>query len=204
MPWCGASVSATVIEVVMRFVSGASQANSRGAAGIQLTVPGATTALWFETDTIFLAGPGLSRGPSVGLDTDGAFHTYRLEISGDMVGSPVNVFYDDGAVPVLTTTLVASGATEAELTWGDLTGIAGGASQWKRFQHNASAVPLLTIVRTPPGQATISWAPATPGFGLQENLNLSAATWSNSLSGTTNPITVPATLPAKFYRLYQP
>ena len=160
-------------------------------------VGGVPMAIGVQTD---MCTPALAR-----FGSDELRNTYLAPaISGDMVGSPVNVFYDDGAVPVLTTTLVASGATEAELTWGDLTGIAGGASQWKRFQHNASAVPLLTIVRTPPGQATISWAPATPGFGLQENLNLSAATWSNSLSGTTNPITVPATLPAKFYRLYQP
>ena len=64
--------------------------------------------------------------------------------------------------------------------------------------------PTLTIVRTPPGQATISWAPATPGFVLQEKTNLTSGNWSNSPSGSTNPITVPATFPTKFYRLFQP
>jgi len=61
--------------------------------------------------------------------------------------------------------------------------------------------PTLVIVPAAPGSATISWTPATPGFALQENLNLATTNWVNSPSGTTNPIVVPATAPAKFYRL---
>ena len=64
--------------------------------------------------------------------------------------------------------------------------------------------PTLTIVPAAPGQATISWTPNTPGFVLQETAVLSPANWTNSLSGATNPITVPATLPTKFYRLFKP
>jgi hypothetical protein len=64
--------------------------------------------------------------------------------------------------------------------------------------------PTLTIVPAAPGQATISWTPNTPGFELQETLSLSPTNWVNSASGATNPITVPATLPTKFYRLFKP
>ena len=64
--------------------------------------------------------------------------------------------------------------------------------------------PTLTIVPAAPGNATISWLPNTPGFVLQESSSLSPATWTNSASGATNPITIPATLPAKFYRLKKP
>jgi len=64
--------------------------------------------------------------------------------------------------------------------------------------------PLLSIVASGAGQATISWAPATPGFVLQESWLLTPATWTNSLSGATNPIVVPANVPAKFYRLLKP
>jgi len=64
--------------------------------------------------------------------------------------------------------------------------------------------PTLTIVPAGPGQATISWAPNTPGFILQETWVLSPANWTNSVSGASNPITVPATLPTKFYRLFKP
>jgi hypothetical protein len=63
--------------------------------------------------------------------------------------------------------------------------------------------PTLTIAPASPGNATISWTPATPGFVLQETVNLSVM-WTNSPGGATNPIVVPATLPTKFYRQFHP
>jgi hypothetical protein len=67
-----------------------------------------------------------------------------------------------------------------------------------------TGAPTLAIVLAAPGQATISWVPNTPGFVLQETWVLSPSNWTNSTSGATNPIVVPATLPAKFYRLFKP
>ena len=64
--------------------------------------------------------------------------------------------------------------------------------------------PLLTIVPAAPGQATISWTPAMPGFVLQETLSLAPSNWVNSASGASNPVTVPAAVPSKFYRLRKP
>lgn len=64
--------------------------------------------------------------------------------------------------------------------------------------------PTLTIAPATLGNATISWAPNTPGFVLQETWSLSPANWTNSASGAVNPITVPATAPTKFYRLFKP
>ena len=64
--------------------------------------------------------------------------------------------------------------------------------------------PTLTIAAAAPGFALISWSPNTPGFVLQEKLSLAATNWTNSPSGTTNPVVVPATLPTKFYRLTKP
>jgi hypothetical protein len=64
--------------------------------------------------------------------------------------------------------------------------------------------PTLQIVRGAPGLATISWSPATPGFVLQQSDGLTAPNWSDSPSGAANPVTVPATLPPKFYRLRKP
>jgi hypothetical protein len=63
--------------------------------------------------------------------------------------------------------------------------------------------PTLMIAPAAPGAATVSWTP-TPGFILQERLNLASGSWSNSPSGATNPIVVPATTPTKFYRLFKP
>ena len=67
-----------------------------------------------------------------------------------------------------------------------------------------TGAPTLTIVPATPDNATISWTPNTPGFVLQETFSLSPTNWVNSASGATNPIVVPATLPAKFYRLFKP
>jgi len=64
--------------------------------------------------------------------------------------------------------------------------------------------PTLTIAPAGPGQATISWTPATAGFVLQENLNLGTTNWVNSASGATNSVTVPVVPPRKFYRLFKP
>jgi len=64
--------------------------------------------------------------------------------------------------------------------------------------------PTLQIVPATPATATISWTPNTPGWVLQESSVLSPANWTNSVSGVTNPIVVPAVVPAKFYRLFQP
>jgi hypothetical protein len=64
--------------------------------------------------------------------------------------------------------------------------------------------PTLTIAPATPGNATLSWTPATAGFVLQETLSLSPTNWVNSVSGATNPVIVPSTLPTKFYRLFKP
>ena len=62
-------------------------------------------------------------------------------------------------------------------------------------------VPKLSITNSAPGFATVSWAPASTTWVLQENLNFGTTNWVNSPSGTNNPVTVPADQPAKFYRL---
>ena len=61
--------------------------------------------------------------------------------------------------------------------------------------------PTLTIAPFGLGQARISWSPPTPGFTLQSTDSLSPTNWVNAPSSTNNPATVPATLPARFYRL---
>ena len=64
--------------------------------------------------------------------------------------------------------------------------------------------PTLTIAPATLGNATISWSPATPGFVLQVSPTLTPPAWTNAPSGASNPITVPATLPTRFYRLFKP
>ncbi|HEX5219302.1 MAG TPA: hypothetical protein VFZ59_07015 [Verrucomicrobiae bacterium] len=64
--------------------------------------------------------------------------------------------------------------------------------------------PTLKIESTAPGLATLSWTSAGPGWLLQETTNVTSPNWINSPSGATNPITVPAGGPAKYYRLFKP
>lgn len=64
--------------------------------------------------------------------------------------------------------------------------------------------PVLTIRPGAPGFATISWQPATAGYVVQESTGFSPAAWQNSASGAQNPITVPANLTRKYYRLNKP
>jgi hypothetical protein len=64
--------------------------------------------------------------------------------------------------------------------------------------------PKLTIQSFGAGQYEISWSPATPGFSLQSTASLAPTNWTNAPSGTNNPATFPATLSARFYRLFKP
>jgi hypothetical protein len=65
--------------------------------------------------------------------------------------------------------------------------------------------PILTIAPSAPDEVLLSWTPATPGFVLQETLSLTPASWTNSSSGATNPVTHSTIgLTEKFYRLHKP
>ena len=61
--------------------------------------------------------------------------------------------------------------------------------------------PTLLISPAGPNQAVISWSLAVSGFVLQEASSASGNTWTTAPTGTANPVVVPLSLPAKFYRL---
>jgi hypothetical protein len=65
------------------------------------------------------------------------------------------------------------------------------------------APPALNILSTGTN-AIISWQPSYPGWILQESLSLSPPAWSNSPSGSTNPVAILTTNGAKFHRLFKP
>ena len=65
--------------------------------------------------------------------------------------------------------------------------------------------PLLSISLNPQlSTLNLFWTPSTPGFTLQSTDRLAPTNWVNAPSGTNNPATVPAALPARFYRLSRP
>ncbi len=63
---------------------------------------------------------------------------------------------------------------------------------------------MLHLTNAALGFATIWWTPPTPDFTLQSTNSLSPTNRVHAPSGWTNPVVVPATLPTKFYRLFQP
>lgn len=64
--------------------------------------------------------------------------------------------------------------------------------------------PTLNIAPGTPGWAVISWT-ATPGAGwVLQGAPAVTGPWTDAPGGSAPPVTVPATLPAKFYRLIRP
>ena len=61
--------------------------------------------------------------------------------------------------------------------------------------------PMLSIMSAVAGYVTISWTPNTTSYNLQEASSLALADWTNSPSRSTNPVTLPTSATAKFFRL---
>jgi len=73
---------------------------------------------------------------------------------------------------------------------------------WVPQAVQVAGAPWLTIAVDGVASVEISWVPADPGWMLQENFNLQS-NWVDSASGSTNPVSIPATEAAMFYRLRQ-
>jgi len=127
-----------VIEFEMRHVSGSSQGSLRGTEQVFLTTaPGVGTLFQIDADSIFLLVNDATLGDSATVDTDDAFHTYRIEVSGS---GAVDVYYDD--------VLTLQGATYTDLSaHGSVPRVAFGAgsiasfgtSEWMSFTHDGLA-----------------------------------------------------------------
>ena len=74
------------------------------------------------------------------------------------------------------------------------------------FAVQQVGAPTVHIIQTG-ANVMISWTPATPGFVLQISTNLSIPSvlnWPDAPSGATNPITLPASMMTRFFRLHHP
>lgn len=72
------------------------------------------------------------------------------------------------------------------------------------FAINATPVPQMTISVVSSNTVQVAWDPELGGFALQETMNLSPLAWTNSPSGTNNPVTISAGSGAKFFRIVKP
>jgi len=114
-------------------------------------------ALMIGADEIFLLANDGAKGPSAVVDTDGGFHTYRMEFSGTASGSTVRVYYD-GVLTLTGASYTTASADEkagapgvagATIGWGSGTylpfgsglGNVFGVTEWEYVRHNATRIP---------------------------------------------------------------
>jgi hypothetical protein len=113
--------------------------------------------LYIGQDDIWLANGFLIRGPAASIDTDNAFHNYRIDVSGTGAGSSVKVYYDNGGSPVITGALVndptLNGAS-LRVGFGDATQGDSGLEEWEYFYHNGSSVTIGVVPE--PGAAMLA------------------------------------------------
>lgn len=129
------------LEGTMKFVSGSQAAGwNRAPAVMLMRFDNQNMAvLEIRQDSIFIRNGDNSIGAiNNSVDTDGAFHTYRMEITGKSVGSVVNV-YQNGLL-VLSDNSVYSAAGAGSVAFGESSILATGTSQWTSFSHNAAAI----------------------------------------------------------------
>ena len=141
-------VNTWTMEFEMRVVSGSSTEAWRASAGVRFSTESGNVGngLFIErtgvgTGTIFInQGPSgsESRAATFALDTT-VFHLYRIELDPNR---DIRVFVD-GVQRLTGATFVNTSLSQPipQLAWGDLAGAASGVSEWKSFNHTASAIP---------------------------------------------------------------
>lgn len=145
------------IEFDLRVGAGSIASTSTGtvsprtwASVVFLTATGTGNAAFFSQDKIFVLAQGDRLGVSTtAFDTNDAFHSYKILVSGKSAGSVISIFQDNSLV--LTSSVFSGdpfGGGSPRIVWGDQTFAAQGLSEWKSFVHNASAVPEPAVLLT--------------------------------------------------------
>ena len=114
-----------VVEARVRVVSGT-------ATIYFVTELGVENWLSIGADEIFVnAGARTSRGATANVDTDGAFHNYRIEVNGVTTGSTFKVFYD-GTLTLTGALYFEDEGQFPEIFWGSYP---SGETLWQSFRH---------------------------------------------------------------------
>lgn len=129
-----------VLEARMRLVSGTSSAASRAPAAIiaRYGNPLRTVAFFISATDVFLNTADGTKGDSETIATTDAPHTYRIEVN--TTTHAIDVKRD--SVSILTGAAYVEldmGAT-AVISWGEISVLATGTSEWVSFTHNAHAL----------------------------------------------------------------
>lgn len=129
------------IEATVKRISGSSSSSNRAPIAIGFTTVGSLgNILFIGNDEMFFLTAADAKGATASVQTDDAFHTYRIEVSSS---GAIKVFYD--SVEKLTSATVnnssINGSTPRVL-WGEGTILASGTSEWQSVSHNALAQPV--------------------------------------------------------------
>jgi hypothetical protein len=133
-----------VVEFRARVTASSASVPSKAAVSVALTVSSDFgNSLQIGVDEIFVLIGNNMKGPSAVVDTNGAFHTYRIE--ADLAGN-FDVYYDD--VLTLSGDSFTSAATNGptpRVLWGLVSSFSTGTAEFESFAHNAGppAVPAL-------------------------------------------------------------
>jgi hypothetical protein len=124
-----------VIEARMRFVSGSSSTPAREPFQIYFTTaPSIGAALHIGPDRISLQTSNTTLGLPAIVDTDGAFHDYRIEVTGGAITG-----YQDNVQLLTGSTYnnpAGNGAVQ-RVGFGNGSILSQGVSEWQSFSHNA-------------------------------------------------------------------
>ena len=140
-----------IIEANAKYVSGVASHVARRHMHISFTPfsdLNLTNSLMIGQDEIFLLsddhpnvrGETYNTTNNPNFDTDGAFHTYRIEVSYDETAINdwrIHVYYDDGETAVLTGSLLNHSpwySIPMKIAFGDGTGFASGTSYWNHVK----------------------------------------------------------------------
>ncbi len=127
-----------VIEFRMQYVSGSTISTTQAPLTIMFVRPGETgNMLWIGTDQIFMWSAPNVVTPSVSLDTDDAFHTYRVEVE---ISGAIRVYYDN-VLTITGNTFNWSVLGPASINWGDGSPSSQASTKWTMFRHNGFISP---------------------------------------------------------------
>ncbi len=150
-----------IVESRFRVLASTASSSSKAAVTIGITVsPLFGNGLHVGVDEIFVLLANNLKGPSAVVDTDGQFHTYRIEAN---LAGQFDVYYDD--------VLTLSGASFSDINangssprvlWGLASSFSTGTAEFEYLEHNANIATLPSLAG--PGLALLGAALAALGY----------------------------------------
>jgi len=116
--------------------------NRRGAIAVTMRTGQSRYSLSAGIDYVRMIRDFEAGSPVASVDTNGSFHTYRIEVDGVKPGSAIRLFQDGGLILNASTGLLDPGESEdISFGFGEGSGIARGTSQWRSYSVEAIPEP---------------------------------------------------------------